>query len=462
MVYNEAAQSRKWIVTEFNLMNPDIIQGLLRSKGWGGVFQLEAATATEDQHYRIYVENSTPIRFSTMKRLFPDAVVEMRSVSKKEAYAFCTQELTRLAGPWSFTDEKAGLAGWVEGIAVEAREADASGFLITVDDLSEVGVKLNVDGRFDDYAAPALPTAGVKVNDGLRNLFGLGSVPGQGVYAFQVKGADMRLRVFWTRSLNKDTFLIKIVPSRALPRLKDVGLSAYDLGLIEGLLEQPGKVVLVSGPTGSGKTETVYSMLQELIDDYAVWSVEDPVERVIPGMNQVELDTQSGLGFQALKNSLIHVRKDVLFVGEMRDSETASAVVLESVVEGTQTFTTIHADNNVTALMRFISLSGLDASLVLSAVAGVVTQRMVRCLNPDWDGVDPETKYKGVTPVWELTVLDDNVVDAVLSGLPLSDLKTVFTEAEGSTFAVDAQRLVDEGVTDEQELGRVLGVYDGS
>jgi Tfp pilus assembly pilus retraction ATPase PilT len=456
---SSTVQSRGWIVTEFDLVNPDIIQGLLRGKGWGGVFQLEAATAAEGQHYRIYVESSTPIRFSTMKRLFPNAVVEMRSTSKQDAYAFSTQELTRLAGPWSFTvDEKSGLDGWVEGLVVDAVAADASDLMVTVQGSSVVRVRSTVDGRNDDFPYSALPDSEAGLVDGLRKVFGLGAIPGVAhSYTFQKDGVDWRARVFWIRSMSEDVFLVKFVPFNAVRKLKDSGFSSYDLELVKGLLNQPGKIILVSGPTGSGKTETVYSMLQELVDDYAVLSVEDPVERLMPGMTQVELNSESGLDFQAVRRSLSHVRKDVLFVGEARDAGVASSIVLESVVEGTQTFTTLHADSNMTALMRFISLSELDASLVLSAVGGVITQRMVRCLNPEWNGVDLETRYKGVSPVWEVTVLDDSVVDAVLSGAPLVEVASVFAEAEGSTFAVDAQRLMDEGVTDEEELVRVLG-----
>lgn len=97
---------------------------------------------------------------------------------------------------------------------------------------------------------------------------------------------------------------------------------------------------------------------------------------------------------------------------------------------------------------------------VLSAVGGVISQRLVRKLNPAWDGVDPDTKYKGRVPIHEILFVDDNIVEVMMGNNALSDIKNAVSEAKGSTFAMDAHRLMEAGVTDREEIVSVIGEFD--
>lgn len=207
-------------------------------------------------------------------------------------------------------------------------------------------------------------------------------------------------------------------------------------------------------------TTTAHGALMHIADPTrTVWTIEDPVERRLPNLVQLEIDEGNGAGFDVLLSKLLRADYNTLFLGEIRDNATAAAAVRQAKA-GRQVMSTIHADDNIKSLMRLIELAGDSPMSVLSAVGGVISQRLVRKLNPEWDGEDPSTKYKGRVPIHEILFVNDAIVEVMMDNRPLSEIKQQVKDAKGSSFYDDAMRLINAGVTDREEVVRVIGEFD--
>lgn len=207
-------------------------------------------------------------------------------------------------------------------------------------------------------------------------------------------------------------------------------------------------------------TTTAHGALLHVASPFrTVWTIEDPVERRLPNLVQLEIDEENGAGFDVLLSKLLRADYNTLFLGEIRDNDTASAAVRQAKA-GRQVMSTIHADDNIKSLMRLIELAGDSPMSVLSAVGGVISQRLVRRLNPEWDGIDPNKKYKGRIPIHEILFVNDEIVEVMMQDRPLSEIKAKVRQAKGSTFYEDATRLINAGVTDREEVVRVIGEFD--
>lgn len=239
--------------------------------------------------------------------------------------------------------------------------------------------------------------------------------------------------------------------------LDELGFSDMNLSLFRNMLDTGNKMILIAGPMGAGKSTTAQgATLHVSGHEKSVWSVEDPVERVIPGVIQLSVNDSQGAGFDDLLPFLLRADYDTLFLGEIRNPKTAAAGVRQAKA-GRQVITTIHANNNVTALLRLIDLAQDTPLSVMDAVRGVISQRLVSRVNPDWhEGDDPAGRYKGRVPIHEVLVVNDFIIEAIMAGAPLRELKNIAYQTSPSTFEKDLQRLVDEGITDEFEAQRIL------
>jgi type II secretory ATPase GspE/PulE/Tfp pilus assembly ATPase PilB-like protein len=283
-------------------------------------------------------------------------------------------------------------------------------------------------------------------------------VPEEAIYTVDVEGEPRKARAVLFRTEDEgDALVMRLPPMGEIRKLAELDFSESNLALLQKLLASSNRMLLVAGPMGAGKTTTSHAALMHVAtSDRSVWTVEDPVERNLPGLTQLEVDDENGAGFDKLLPSLVRADYDTLFLGEIRDKATAAAGVRQAKA-GRQVISTIHSNDNVTAVLRLIELAEDTPLSVMDAVKGVVSQRLVRRLNKEWDGVDPATKYKGRIPIHEVLTMTDELVEAVMEQKPLSVIKQVAADASSSTFAQDAKRLIDSGITDEQEVRRVLG-----
>lgn len=257
------------------------------------------------------------------------------------------------------------------------------------------------------------------------------------------------------------TLVIRLPLTGELKQLHELKFADYNLELIYKLLAMPGKLVMLAGPMGSGKTTTAHGALLHVnTPGKTVWTIEDPVERRLPNLYQMEVNNAEGVAhsFGDILRLTLRLDYNTLFLGEIRDTVTASAAVMQAKV-GRQIISTIHADNNILALQRLIELSGDTPLGALSAAGGVISQRLVRMLNPAWDGKDPSTKYKGRVPIHEILIVNDNLIEVMASGASQSEIRNAVAETDHSTFVQDAHRLMEAGISDREELEKTLGVF---
>lgn len=353
-------------------------------------------------------------------------------------------------------------ATWLDQSAAYALSLGASDLHLAMDGRTQVlNARIRIDGTMRHLATISPPISEkiiglFKVNASISSSGSF--VPEESVYSLNVGGEARKARnVTFRDATNGIVAVLRLPPTGQLRRLEDLEMEPSNLELFKRMLAASNKLLMIAGPMGSGKTTTAHAALLQLASpERSVWTLEDPVERDLPGMTQLEIDEDNGATFATYLPTLVRSDYDTLFLGEIRDNATASAAIRQAKA-GRQVISTIHANNNVTALLRLIELAEDSPLSVLDGVLGVISQRLVRKLNPDWDGVDPMTKYSGRIPIHEVLLVNDSIIELVMRNAPLSEVKAAAAMASESTFARDSTRLVNAGVTDWEEIYRVLG-----
>jgi general secretion pathway protein E len=363
-------------------------------------------------------------------------------------------------------------------------------------DRSGVTVKHRVDGvmaRFArlDGAQPAQETLSrIKVLAQLditeRRL------PQDGRFRFQGDGPGIDLRVSIMPSVFGEDAVLRLLDKAQLRdqeqtvSLDALGFEPAHVATIRDLAGEPSGMVLVTGPTGSGKTTTVYAALSEInTGTEKIITIEDPVEYELPGVLQIPVNERKGLTFAKGLRSILRHDPDRILVGEIRDAETAE-IAVQSALTGHLVFTTVHA-NSMTDIMGRFRHFGLDMFGFMSSLNGVVVQRLVRRLCPhcrgtrapnaresQWFethlGVAPEALptavgcaschgagYQGRFVLAEVHVVDDALRDLVTQGAPVSVLKQHARDRHVQSLASAAARRVLAAETSIEEVKRVVG-----
>lgn len=207
-------------------------------------------------------------------------------------------------------------------------------------------------------------------------------LPQDGRLAVQVDGRDIDLRVSTIHTVFGEKAVLRLLDrSRVLLGLDELGLSPGVLAGFRGLIDDPYGMLLVTGPTGSGKTTTLYAVLQELNTPAVnIVTIEDPVEYLLPGVNQIPINRRAGLDFARGLRSILRQDPEIIMVGEIRDRETA-AMATRAAITGHMVFSTLHTNDAAGALTRLTDM-GVEPFLVASSVLGVLSQRLVRRVCP--------------------------------------------------------------------------------
>ena len=292
-------------------------------------------------------------------------------------------------------------------------------------------------------------------------------VPQDGRFQARREGRDIDFRVSVMPSVFGEDAVLRILDRRALSdqlsglTLDVLGFSTELMGSLRKLSTHPYGMLLVTGPTGSGKTTTLYATITEAntgVDK--IITIEDPVEYHLPGVLQIPVNEQKGLTFARGLRSILRHDPDRIMVGEIRDPETAE-IAVQSALTGHLVYTTVHANNAIDVLGRFQHM-GVDAYNLVSALNGVLAQRLVRviCKECEAKGCPScrNTGFKGRKAIGELLVLNDELRELIIARAPARKLKEVARAAGTVPLREAALRLVDAGETTLEEIDRVTFV----
>jgi len=280
-----------------------------------------------------------------------------------------------------------------------------------------------------------------------------------------IAGHEQVIRVAAHPAANGEKIALRLQWDGGTLPLDQLGMNPANLYEYEQLLAEPNGLIAHIGPVGSGKTVLQYAGLGHIAGtEKSVSTIEDPPERILPGVAHMAINIDAGATFPVWMKSMLRGSDDVLLVGEMRDSETALSV-LQLAKAGTLILSTIHANDNLTAIERLVEFTGHSRSSVVEATRGLVSQRLLRRLHKDCNGNGCEgcgqIGYAGRIPVHEILTVNAQFERAVTDGANTYQLREIATEYRAAhnlpTLLQDAQRLVDEGITDEKETRRVLG-----
>ena len=294
---------------------------------------------------------------------------------------------------------------------------------------------------------------------------------------------DLRISTVPTREAEKA--VIRVLAPDTSKRLEDVGLATRELARVRHLLSYREGIVCVTGPTGSGKTTTLYAAIRELATGMVnIMTVEDPVEYELSGITQIQVDPKRNVTFASALRAILRQDPDVIFVGEIRDAETAQ-IAVQAAMTGHLVLATLHTNDAVGAIARLVDL-GIDRANLAATVRGAVAQRLVRRVcaacgvriaGPLTDdeqrlsrayGVQPvvratgcarcgHTGYRGRFPVNEVVVSTPQLADQIAAGAPASALQRAATAAGTRPLREVALERVRAGDTTLQEVERVLG-----
>lgn len=239
--------------------------------------------------------------------------------------------------------------------------------------------------------------------------------------------------------------------------LGELGFSKENLSRITGVLRNPYGMILVTGPTGSGKTTTLHSMIKTMdIEHLKIVTIEDPVEKVIDGIEQIQVNDEIGLSFSNILRRILRQDPDVIMVGEIRDRETAELAV-RSALTGHLILSTLHTNDSISSITRLRNL-GIEPYLIASVLKACIAQRLIRKLCSDCKGQGCEacsfTGFKGRTSVGEVFVVDDKVSQMIEKGEADSKIKNFMIKNGFTPLCEDAREKIKQGISSETEMYR--------
>jgi type IV pilus assembly protein PilB len=382
----------------------------------------------------------------------------------------------------------------VDTVIFTALERRASDIHIEARDL-EVIVKYRIDG----ILVHAMPPISKEYHSTILSRIKVMSeldiaerrVPQDGRFRVRYKGRFVDFRVSIMPSIHGEDAVLRVLDKETLSEkfhnlsLEVVGFSDEDLRKFRRYIREPYGMVLVTGPTGSGKTTTLYAAINEIkTDEDKIITIEDPVEYQVRGITQIPVNEKKGLTFARGLRSILRHDPDKIMVGEIRDQETAQ-IAIQSALTGHLVFTTVHANNVTDVIGRFINM-GVEPYNFVSSLNCIMAQRLVRivCENckksvqyPEdllrRSGLDPEawagvsfaegagclecsgTGYHGRTAITELLDLSDRIREMIIARRPTSEIKRAARE-EGMTFLRDSGvEKVRAGITTLKEINKV-------
>jgi len=311
--------------------------------------------------------------------------------------------------------------------------------------------------------------------------------PQDGHISIERDGRQLDIRVSTILTINGEKVVMRILDKESLKiELEEIGLSEKDEKIVKELIGRPHGMILVTGPTGSGKTTTLYSILRRFDKEAMnIITIEDPVEYRLEGINQIQVNPHIGLGFATVLRTVLRQDPDVIMVGEIRDPETAD-IAIQAALTGHRVLSTVHTNDAPSAVVRLTDM-GVQPFLIAASVTGVISQRLVRVIcsecresyKPSEDellqlGVEPgevgeiklyrgrgckfcfHTGYKGRTGIFEVMVVNDEIRKLIVEKASTDDIRKAAIESGMITLRQDAAIKVLRGITTLEEINRVI------
>ena len=354
-------------------------------------------------------------------------------------------------------------------------------------------VRIRIDGELVDYTE--IPNSHKKnLITRIKIISGMNitesRLPQDGAIKTTLKNIDLDLRVSALPTNKGEKVVIRILDySMSSKGLEALGFSEENLEKVKNMIKVPNGIILVTGATGSGKSTTVYSILERLNkEDINLMTVEDPIEMDLEGINQIQVNSEIGLTFANVLRSILRQDPNIIMIGEIRDTETAQIAVRASIT-GHLVLSTLHTNNSLTTIERLLDMN-VERYLLGSALTGIISQKLARqlcdnckrkrptieyekelfkkVLNKDVDeiyvpGVCPECNsgYKGRSAIQEVLIINEEIRDAIANNVRKEELRKLVYEKAGTiTLLQDGLTKVIEGKTSLEEVLKLIELDD--
>lgn len=353
-------------------------------------------------------------------------------------------------------------------------------------------IRYRIDGELQEVLKPPKDTLGALVTR-IKILAGLNiaerRLPQDGRILTKVEGREVDLRVSTLPTVHGEKAVIRILDRENFLIGKDkLGISDEDLERLDRIIKSPYGIVLVTGPTGSGKSTTMYAILNDInTTGKNIITVEDPVEYMLDGINQVNVNQKAGLTFAAGLRAILRQDPDIIMIGEIRDGETAE-IAIRAAITGHLVLSTIHTNDAPSAVIRLRDM-GIEPYLVATSISGVIAQRLVRKICPkcsqEYDASEYEKKlldedpgrrikiyrgtgcaycdytgYSGRTGIYEIMEIEREHREYIMHERSTDELRDLAVKKGMKTLKRSCKDLVLNGITTIDELVKIAYLKD--
>jgi MSHA biogenesis protein MshE len=361
-------------------------------------------------------------------------------------------------------------------------------------DISALRIRQRIDGILQEQIVDESRIA-TALTSRLKLMAGLNisekRLPQDGRFNIKVKNKSIDIRLSTMPMVHGESVVMRLLDhSHGILNLNKLNIPNHVLEPLSKLIKKPHGLLLVTGPTGSGKTTTLYAALNEINDSSTkIITAEDPVEYQLPRINQVQVHEKIGLTFPAILRTALRQDPDVILIGEMRDKETVE-IGLRAAMTGHLVFSTLHTNDAISTVNRLLDMEA-EGFLIASSLQAVLAQRLVRKLCPECrqihtvDELDKiwlsstlghtnlptfyravgchlcnNTGYKGRTGVYELLVINSQLATAIQQGDRGEFHQLAHQQQQGKTLTLNAISLAEQGITTLEEVLRIAGDLD--
>ncbi len=382
--------------------------------------------------------------------------------------------------------EEASIVRFVNQIIAEADRQGATDIHIEPQE-TELRIRYRIDGMLHKVDVPPqlnrLKSAIISRIKVMANLdIAEKPLPMDGRIGIRIQGQDIDIRVSTMPAAYGESISLRLLAkSGSFVKMADLGFNARDFEVVDRIIHRPNGIFLVTGPTGSGKSTSLYSFLSEVNKiDVRIMTAEDPIEYHMAGINQVQMQSEIGMTFARALRAFLRQDPDIIMVGEIRDRETAE-IAINASLTGHMVFSTLHTNDAAGAFPRLIDM-GVEPFLIASAVAGVMGQRLCRRLCPECrrevpldlkyynlatppeketvfepNGCDKcsRTGYRGRRALFEVLEVDEDVEGAIVRRENATQIRNLSLSKGMKTLREDGWAKVFAGVTSVKEILRV-------